>query len=109
MNKYSILIELKSDTTFGRGDGVAGLIDAEVEHDENGLPYLRGRALKGLLQEECANALFSVKQFNSAKLSDLETIADKLFGKGGSDLDADAKMFIGDALLPKDLRDAVKY
>lgn len=109
MNQYSIRLELESDTTFGRGDGIAGLIDAEVEHDEYGLPYLRGRSLKGLLQEECANVLFSLKQANSAKLSDLETIADKLFGKAGSDLEADAKMFVGDAVLPKDLRDAVKY
>ena len=48
-------ITLLSDVTFGRGDGVAGLIDAEVEHDEYGMLYLRGRTLQGLLVEECAN------------------------------------------------------
>lgn len=109
MNKYLLRLKLESDTTFGRGDGVAGFIDSEVEHDENGLPYLRGRSLKGLLQEECANILFSLKQANSNKLSSLEILADKLFGKGGSDLEADAKMFVGDAVLPQDLRDAVNF
>ena len=109
MNKYSIRLHLNSDTTFGRGDGIAGLVDSEVEHDENGLPYLRGRSLKGLLQEECANILFSLKQADYTQLYDLEKIADKLFGKGGSDLKADAKMFVGDAVLPKDLFDAVKF
>lgn len=48
---YSIKIKLLSDTTFGRGDGVAGLVDQEVEHDQYGFPFLRGRTLKGLLSE----------------------------------------------------------
>lgn len=52
---------LKSDATFGRGDGVAGLVDSEVQHDEYGLPFLGGRALKGLLEEECANIVFALK------------------------------------------------
>jgi CRISPR/Cas system CMR subunit Cmr4 (Cas7 group RAMP superfamily) len=55
MEIYHLKIKLLSDTTFGRGDGVAGLIDQEVEHDANGFPYLRGRTLKGLLSEECDN------------------------------------------------------
>lgn len=110
MNNYHIQITLKSDTTFGRGDGVAGYIDAEVEHDELGLPFLRGRTLKGLLQEECANILFSLsKDATFPKLSDFEIAADKLFGKAGSDLQADAKMYIGDAVLPEDLTNAVKF
>jgi hypothetical protein len=107
MNKYHIEITLKSDTTFGRGDGVAGYIDAEVEHDEFGLPFLRGRTLKGLLQEECANILFALQ--TDAKFSDFEKAADNLFGKAGSDLEADAKMFVGDAVIQEDLRNAIKY
>ena len=37
MNKYKLKIKLLSDTTFGRGDGVAGIADQEVEHDSYGL------------------------------------------------------------------------
>ena len=55
MVTYRLKIKLLSDTTFGRGDGVAGLIDQEVEHDPYGFPYLRGRTLKGLLSEEFDN------------------------------------------------------
>jgi hypothetical protein len=33
MSLYQLRIQLLSDATFGRGDGVAGLIDQEVEHD----------------------------------------------------------------------------
>ncbi|MEZ4644799.1 MAG: RAMP superfamily protein [Chloroflexota bacterium] len=55
--EYIIQLTLKSDTTFSRGDGVAGLLDREVEHDQYGLPYLHGRTLKGLLGEEADNLL----------------------------------------------------
>jgi len=44
---YTLELELLSDTTPGRGEGVAGLVDAEVQHDELGLPVISGRALKG--------------------------------------------------------------
>lgn len=101
---YKIELKLLSDTTFGRGDGVAGLIDAEVEHDRFGLPFLRGRALKGLLAEECANILFAV-----GNKTNFQTAARNLFGVGGSGLNEDAKMHVGDAVLPDDLRRAVQF
>lgn len=110
MNDFSLKITLESDTTFGRGDGVAGWIDAEVEHDEHGLPYLRGRALKGLLAEECANILFSLKHFSTkAKYADWETAAANLFGKGGSKFEDNSLMNVGNAVLPDDLRQAVRF
>ncbi len=50
MSEYILQITLLSDTTLGRGVGLAGLVDVEVEHDEWGLPYLHGRGVKGLLR-----------------------------------------------------------
>jgi hypothetical protein len=101
-----IHLKLTSDATFGRGDGVAGLIDSEVEHDEYGLPYLRGRTLKGLLVEECANILYALQ--GSAALNRFESAAQFLFGKAGSTLSDDALMQVGAALFPKELCQAVK-
>jgi len=46
MTTYYLNFTLLSDTTFGRGEGVPGLVDEEVEHDRYGLPYLRGRTLE---------------------------------------------------------------
>lgn len=109
MSRYFLRMTLESDTTFGRGDGIAGYIDAEVEHDEYGLPFLRGRALKGLLVEECANILFSLRQAKPADYQVWENTADRLFGCAGSDLRADAQMQVGDAALPEDLRGAVRF
>lgn len=100
-------LTLLSDATFGRGDGLAGLVDAEVEHDEHGLPFLRGRTLKGLLVEECANILFALKQNGHAKLPDWETAASWLFGRPGSTGDDVARMRVGDGVLPDALRRAV--
>ncbi len=57
MKTVWLTLTLKSDTAFGRGDGVAGLINAEVQHDESGLPYLGGKTLKGLLGATCSDIL----------------------------------------------------
>ena len=91
MNLYLTLI---SDATFGRGDGVAGLVNEEVEHDAaTGLPYLRGRALKGLLVEECANLLFALGT-QAAVFTDT---AKELFGEAGSALEDDGLLHVGTA------------
>ena len=106
MTNYYIQIHLLSDTTFGRGDGVAGLIDQEVEHDALGLPYLRGRALKGLIAEECENL---INQFSSEQRSHWQTVADNLFGTLGSTLHTIAAAHFGDACLPLELQEAIAY
>ena len=62
MHEYRLTFTLLSDATFGRGEGIAGLIDREVEHDRFGLPYLRGRTLKGLVSEEADNVLFALER-----------------------------------------------
>ncbi len=104
-----IHLKLKSDATFGRGDGVAGLVDEEVEHDaETGLPFVRGRPLKGLLAEECANILFALSRQKSPVYANFEQAAKLLFGQPGSSLSDDAMMHVGPARLPKELRDAIE-
>ncbi len=103
-----IHLQLKSDATFGRGDGVAGLVDEEVEHDaETGLPFIRGRTLKGLLAEECANILFALNRQNCPEYLRLEQAAKFLFGQAGSTLEDDAMMHVGAGMLPEVLRKAV--
>ena len=107
--KLQIHIKLKSDATFGRGDGVVGLVDEEVEHDAcTGLPFLRGRTLKGLLAEECANILYALRRQNSLAYLRLEDAARFLFGQPGSTLEDEARMHVGPALLPEALRVAIE-
>ncbi len=108
MTTLNLHLTLLSETTFGRGDGVAGLVDQEITHDPvTGLPFLRGRTLKGLLVEECANILSSVQAMNAPQGQTLRQAARFLFGDPGSHLQDDAKMRVGMAQLPAELRDAV--
>jgi len=103
MTPTKIVITLKSAATFGRGDGVAGLVDREIEHDPAGFPFLRGKTLKGLLAESAENIVFALKndpEWKKAK--------DSLFGLGGSGLEERGILHTGDAQLPEGLRAEIK-
>lgn len=106
MRTYWLKFTLKSDATFGRGDGVAGVVDSEVQHDRYGLPYLSGRTLKGLLGEECAGILFALEQQGKAK--PWYEAAQRLFGSPGSGAAEQSLMHVGDARIPKELYQAVE-
>ncbi|HUN23593.1 MAG TPA: hypothetical protein PK299_10725 [Anaerolineales bacterium] len=105
-----IQITLLSETTFGRGDGVAGLIDEEVQHDVHGFPYLAGRTLKGLLQECCADIYFSAQKIgDTAFLESLSTSALALFGQSGALLSGgQSNLHIGNAVISPDLQEAIR-
>lgn len=106
MTRYQLRMELISDTTFGRGDGVAGLVDQETEHDRYGMPYLRGRTLKGLLSEECDNLINNLPEANKHYW---QQQARQLFGFSGSGMSTIAQVHFGDACLPNSLRQALAY
>lgn len=105
MTNFKMKFKLKSDATFGRGDGLASLIDSEVQHDEYGLPFLGGRSLKGLLAEECANIIFALKK--QGKDGEFKIAAQHLFGNPGSSDSDKAILHVGDARLSEDIRRAV--
>lgn len=108
MSDYWITFTLLSDATFGRGDGVAGLIDREVEHDQYGLPFLRGRTLKGLLCEEADNILYALSGGEAVNVSHKwATARQVLFGRPGSQQGSAALVRYGHAQLPAALRETV--
>lgn len=101
MNLPSLLtVELLSDTTFGRGQGTAGEVDVEVEHDDCGLPFLRGKTLHGLLRD----AWLSM----APHFGDLSDAAVRVLGIEADLADA-AVLRVGDALLPADVRAWVRH
>ena len=109
-DRYEIRLTLRSDATFGRGDGLVGLVDTEIEQDmKTGLPLLRGRTLKGLLVEACADLLFAVEQARQGVPSVLQEAAAFLFGVPGSTKAANARLRIGRAQLPSALRHAIVH
>ena len=105
-----IRIKLLSDGTFGRGDGVPGIVDDEIDYDiATGLPFLKGRTLKGLIVEECSNILFSVSRFAPGSLSALEASAGRLFGAPGSTEHDEGSLHFGEALVDEAIRIAIRH
>lgn len=100
-------ISLKSDATFANGDSVPGFIDTEIEYDtRTGIPFIRGKTLKGLLSENCTNLLFLLEK-NPPRSEKWNTAAISLFGKPGSDLSSQAHIHIGNATLSKKLKEVI--
>lgn len=98
-----LYFQLESDATFGRGDGIPGLVDHEVAVDADGCPYLHGRTLKGLLGEVCADILFALDHKQPWKAA-----ADRLFGVPGSGYQQGI-LRIGHAQLPIALRSTIQH
>lgn len=97
MKVYYLAVRLLSDATFGRGEGLAGLVNTEIEHDQHGCPFVSGRTLKGLLREEWRNIRDAMG--NSALQWASE--AQFLFGiSGDTQGNGTADMHIGAATLP---------
>lgn len=110
MNTYYITLYLKSDTTFGCGSSLSSLVDTEIEYDDYGLPFLHGRTLKGLLVEECANIIYSLKLQEKIKDKDeWYKAALYLFGQPGCNDVKQNTMNVDHARLPEDFRQAVIY
>jgi CRISPR/Cas system CSM-associated protein Csm3 (group 7 of RAMP superfamily) len=109
MIDLKLKITLLSDTTFGRGDGVAGLVDAEVQHDAAGCPFLLGRTIKGMLREECVNLLYALEQATPAASARWEKVVTALLGAPGSAERNRAALIVDDAMLAADLRRAIAW
>ena len=101
MKRYFLCFTLESDASFSRGDGLAGEVDSEIQFDELGCPFLSGKAVKGILVNECADllAVLPGKRWQDA--------ANRLFGTPGQLDDNGSLLRVGDARLPADLREAL--
>src|SRR5262249_27261081 len=95
-----LTVELLSDTTFGRGEGTAGEVDVEVEHDARGLPFIHGKVLHGLPR----GAWLSRSRY----FPDVAGPAREVLGVAG-DLAESSILRVGDALLPASVRAWVRH
>ncbi|MGQ9815200.1 MAG: RAMP superfamily CRISPR-associated protein, partial [Candidatus Roseilinea sp.] len=100
-------LELLGDALFGRGDGIAGLIDQDIAHDALGLPYLHGRGVKGLLRARCQEVLSALELALPGRVQLFRDTEIYLFGRRGSDLDANAALAFGPARLSDQLARAL--
>jgi len=105
--QLKLQFSLESDATFGRGDGIPGLVDRDVALDEYGCPYLHGRTLKGLLNEVCADVLFALTSHPTQV--NWKEAADQLWGVPGSRMQDQGVLRVGHAQLPEALHAAIRY
>lgn len=82
MIQYVLEIELKSETVFGSGHSVPGMVDQEVLYDDYGFPYMKGKTVKGKLKEEVAHVLWCLSK---GKRGMADPLIDDLFGAPASD------------------------
>ena len=98
----NLTICLLSDTTFGRGEGTAGEVDVEVEHDKDGLPFIGGKGLHGLLRDTWLSL--------SSAFKNLEDAAALVLGQEATlKPEEDAILEIKDAALPEDVQAWARY
>ncbi|MEO7176726.1 MAG: RAMP superfamily CRISPR-associated protein [Saprospiraceae bacterium] len=90
--KLSFQIKFLSDWHCGSGLTLGAEADAEVIKDKNGLPYIPGKTIKGLLR----SALESVVEFGNKYT--LENI-DNIFGKNAENVNIAGKAHFSSAKL----------
>jgi hypothetical protein len=92
-------IELLSDATFSRGEGTAGQVDTEVEHDKFGMPFIGGRTVRGLLRDSWLSMCTHFTGLNEA--------AERILGRSQA-LNESCRLRIGDAVLPASMRSTIR-
>jgi hypothetical protein len=95
----SIQIELLSDAVFSRGEGTAGVVDVEVEHDELGLPFLGGKTIRGLLRDSWLSMRHCFPE--------LSQTAERVFGPE-ADCNERSILWLGDAQVDEATRQWIK-
>jgi len=93
---------LKSDTLPGSGEGLAGIIDTDINYDEWGIPYIPGKRIKGILRESALELEDAGRQ---SKMKILDNSIESIFGKPGEEKGTSLKISDGrignDELLKK--------
>lgn len=91
----ALALTFLTDSAVGRGEGTAGVVDADVETDDLGLPLMGGKTLHGLLRDSWLQMAPCFGQ--------LEEAAVRILGPEG-DLEEEAILHVGDAMADPSLR-----
>ncbi len=78
MKKLKLIITLESDTLPASGEGYGDIIDNDAVFDENGIPFIPAKRIKGLLRD-------SLKELEETAAGIIPKHIDLIFGIKGSD------------------------
>lgn len=111
MNNGNLQIDIRSYWHAGTGKGAGTDLDAITDKDHNGLPFISGKHIKGLLRQAsiCADTWGWFEQLELADLLEeghAENITELLFGSQSQEQQRDATfpgmIMVGNAMLNKD-------
>lgn len=92
-------VEILSETTFAHHTMNGTYVDTDVLHDEDGIPFISGKTIRGLLIEEASY----LTRFMDTK--SFENVASFLFGRLGIE---EGQLLIEDGLMDEVFRQKVK-
>ena len=95
LESRSLEIELIDYWHVGNGRGRGSHLDSVVDRESNGLPYIPGRMLKGLLRQ----AVYCLESWKHVPHGSTDTLF------GGRDQPNDGEIFVSNARLRKDIAD----
>ena len=81
MQKYTLKIELLSDTIFSGGESIVSVSDIDVLYDDYKIPFYKGKSIKGNIREVIDIIIENQKQYDYQKAKLNDEISTKLFGK----------------------------
>ncbi|MBE5924763.1 MAG: hypothetical protein E7271_09945 [Lachnospiraceae bacterium] len=102
MKQYDVRIKFLSETMLGSGMAVPGVIDNDIRHDNNGLPYMNAKTFKGHIREQ----MEFLKKYDKS-YRDID-----IYGLLGSD-DKDSEKKLGkikfsEVSMPQSVKEALK-
>lgn len=107
MIRKKIILNMQGYWMVGSGKGGGMEVDNRIDRDSDGLPYIPGKMLKGLIKDACL-------QLNQIGNKDFDFV-DKIFGSSAKEEDGLArtktdsgKIYISDARLSPALRNKLK-
>ena len=117
MERYTLKIELLSDTIFSGGESIVSVSDVDVLYDDYKIPYYKGKSIKGNIREVIDIIIENQKQYDYQKAKLNDEISTKLFGKKfnnkGNDTYKDNQcegiLKFEDASISDDVKEVLKY
>jgi CRISPR/Cas system CSM-associated protein Csm3 (group 7 of RAMP superfamily) len=102
MSAFTLTFDLQSDWHIGSGKEAGAYADSLTIKDDDGLPFLPGKSIKGLLREA-----FTIAQANSwctdiEKAHDINNLTDALFGSEGQGVESQGMFQLSSATLSCD-------
>ncbi|WCL81797.1 RAMP superfamily CRISPR-associated protein [Saprospira sp. CCB-QB6] len=107
MENIKYQIEFFSDWHIGSGLSIAGDVNAAVLKDDNDLPYIPGKTLKGMFRD-AAEQLVELKEENSAEHAAWQFFIKEVFGErveAGGHEGAAGQCFFSSATLSSNLQE----